>query len=310
MKALVMKSLLIVGLAVGGAQAEVLIESVTLERPEVSLKGSLYRMPEATDLVILHAGSGPTDRNGNQAGMSSNSLKLLAEDLAAGGVSVLTIDKRGVGESSWAGSEEDMRPSLLIEDLRAWVDWARQHDSEWRVHLLGHSEGALFAKQAAAGIPVKSVISLAGAGRPAGVLLREQTEGRRPGEIGVEFERVLSSLEAGNPVSDVLPILQALFRKTVQPYLIEWLAMDPAAIAAGLETPLLVVGGSTDIQVGRADFDALALHADGTAWIEGMNHVLKEAEGPIAQQLASYTDPTLPLHPDLLPVLLAWLADQ
>jgi len=310
MKALVMKALVIVGLAAGGAQAEVLIESVTLERPEVSLKGSLYRVPEATDLVIVHAGSGPTDRNGNQAGMRNNSLQLLAEGLAAGGVSVLTIDKRGVGESKWAGSEEDLRPSLLIEDLRAWVDWAGQRDLEWRLHLLGHSEGALFAKQAAVGTSVQSVISLAGAGRPAGILLREQTEGRRPGEIGVEFERVLSSLEAGDPVSDVLPILQTLFRSSVQPYLIEWLAMDPAAIAAALETPLLVVGGSTDIQVGRADFDALAPHADRAAWIEGMNHVLKEAEGPITQQLASYTDPTLPLHPDLLPVMLAWLNDQ
>lgn len=49
------------------------------------LNGTLYKPEKAskkTDLVILIAGSGPTDRDGNQPGASSNSLKFLAEGLA------------------------------------------------------------------------------------------------------------------------------------------------------------------------------------------------------------------------------------
>ncbi|MDP1125062.1 hypothetical protein Q5O12_26425, partial [Klebsiella pneumoniae] len=91
------------------------------------------------------------------------------------------------------------------------------------------------------------------------------------------------------------PLLQALFRPSIQPYLIEWLAMAPAELAAGLDAPLLVIGGSTDVQVGRVDFDALAAHADRSEWIDGMNHVLKAVEGPLPAQMPSYTDPSLPL---------------
>ncbi|AKS42467.1 alpha/beta hydrolase [Wenzhouxiangella marina] len=282
-------------------------EAVVLDRPDAELYGSLYWPEGAGQAVILHAGSGPTDRHGNQPGMQNDSLRLLARGLVAEGIAVLAIDKRFAGESRTSLSEAEIRPSVYVEDLRAWVDWLHARNAQLRIHLLGHSEGALFAKAAAMRSEVASVISLAGAGRPAGVILREQTEGRRPGEIGVEFERVLSSLESGQRVDEVSPLLQALFRPSIQPYLIEWLAIDPAALAAGLDVPLLVIGGSSDIQVGRADFDALAAHADRAEWIDGMNHVLKAVEGALPAQLPSYTDPSLPLHEALLPLIADWI---
>ena len=45
------------------------------------LKGTLYsplKQSKKTNLVILIAGSGPTDRDGNQKGLTNNSLKLFA----------------------------------------------------------------------------------------------------------------------------------------------------------------------------------------------------------------------------------------
>lgn len=302
MKYLITSLLVMAGMAALAGESE-----VQLEREALMLHGTLLAPDSSGALVILHPGSGPTDRDGNQTGMTNYSLGLLAEALAGEGIAVLRYDKRGVGESRWDQPESAIRPSHYVEDLAAWVEWGRSRGFE-EVHLLGHSEGALFAKSAAQHAPVDSVISIAGAGRTIGIVLREQTEGRRPGEIGAQFEHLLSELEAGREVEDVPAVLHSLFRPSVQPYMIEWLAMDPAELAARLDAPLLVVGGSTDLQVGRGDFDALASHAQKAAWIEGMNHVLKTAGGPIEDQLASYTSPDLPLHEELVPLLVDWLA--
>ncbi len=283
---------------------------VTLAREDVVLHGTLLSAPAASMLAIVHPGSGPTDRNGNQPGMQNNSLKLLAEALAAEGLSVLRYDKRAIGASTWAASEADIRPSHYIDDYAAWAQWGVSEAGYEQVVLIGHSEGALFALAAAAQAPVSAVVTVAGPGRAFGVLLREQTEGRRPGQIGVEFERILSELEAGRTVDEVSPILNPLFRPSVQPYLIELLALDPASLAADLEPLLLVIAGSSDLQVTRADFEALAAHASHSKYIDGMNHVLKAVEGDLAAQMASYADPELPLHPELVPAIAAFVGRE
>lgn len=134
-----------------------------------------------------------------------------------------------------AGAETPIEEVSLARpnDLVAWVEWARARTPDLQVHLLGHSEGALFAKAAALRIEVASVISLVGAGRSIGVVLREQTEGRRPGEIGVEFEQILSSLESGEEVGEVSPLHEALV-----PVIADWLdTVSGSAAAASLSAP-------------------------------------------------------------------------
>ena len=54
-------------------------------------------VPKGTELpplVIIIAGSGPTDRNGNQPMMKNNSLKFLAEGLYDKGIATFRYDKR------------------------------------------------------------------------------------------------------------------------------------------------------------------------------------------------------------------------
>ena len=82
--------------------------------------------------------------------------------------------------------------------------------------------------------------------------------------------------------------------------MISWLPLDPAQEVGRLTVPVLVVQGTTDIQVNNADADRLTNgHPHATLeTIEGMNHVLKEVREP-SQQAASYSDPALPLHPRL-----------
>jgi uncharacterized protein len=302
-----MRTLMILLLASGMAMAEE--QAVELTRDDLTLHGTLLHPENATDLVILHVGSGPTDRQGNQQGMINNSHQMLAEGLAENGLAVLRFDKRGVGESRWNQPETEIRPSHYINDLAAWVEWGKGTSDFERIHLVGHSEGGIFSKAAARQVEVASVTAIAAAGRPMGVVLREQTREQLAGagQLAEQFEHILSELESGRTVDEVPAVFNTLFRPSVQPYLIEWLAMDPAALAAELDAPLLVIGGSTDLQVGRNDFDALAPHAADSHWIEGMNHVLKSAEGTIQEQMPSYVSPDLPLHEALLPVLLDFL---
>ena len=57
--------------------------------------------------------------------------------------------------------------------------------------------------------------------------------------------------------------------------------------------PVLIVQGTTDLQVSVADAQALSAAAPAARLVivPGMNHVLKMAGGDLAQQMPSYSDP-------------------
>jgi uncharacterized protein len=70
---------------------------------EVSLGGlhGTLTWPDGSDsvpTVLILAGSGPVDRDGNLPSACNDSLKLLANGLADQGIASLRIDKRGVGD--------------------------------------------------------------------------------------------------------------------------------------------------------------------------------------------------------------------
>ncbi|KAK0341738.1 hypothetical protein LTR94_025176 [Friedmanniomyces endolithicus] len=102
-----------------------------------------------------------------------------------------------------------------------------------------------------------------------------------------QVDTALSELEAGRTIENI-PGLEALFRPSVQPYLISWLAMDPPSLAAAYDGPVTMS-------------DAEAIHAAQPASqltvLEGVNHVLKAAPADRAANVATYRDPALPLAP-------------
>ena len=95
-------------------------EEITLETKTGDIKGFLLipSVSEKTPLVLIIAGSGPTDRNGNNPMMKNNSLKMLAKELQKNGIASLRYDKRGVGESkSSALQESDLRFENYVQDV-------------------------------------------------------------------------------------------------------------------------------------------------------------------------------------------------
>ncbi|RYE20334.1 MAG: hypothetical protein EOP42_27640, partial [Sphingobacteriaceae bacterium] len=69
-------------------------------------KSSTAKVP----VVLIIAGSGPTDRNGNSSlGISSNSYFLLADALGKAGIATLRYDKRAIGKSISKKNVNDVR---------------------------------------------------------------------------------------------------------------------------------------------------------------------------------------------------------
>ena len=109
----------------------------------------------------------------------------------------------------------------------------------------------------------------------------------------------------------ILTYLASLFRPSVQPYMISWLRYDQAAELARFTGPVLVIQGTTDLQVSEDDARLLAAARQDVRLllIAGMNHVLKEVSGDLAAQLPSYGNPDLPLAPQLVPAIVSFIAD-
>ncbi|MFP5247662.1 MAG: alpha/beta hydrolase [Thermoanaerobaculia bacterium] len=282
-------------------------ETVQLQTMTGVLEGTLLTPSPKTKVpvAVIIAGSGPTDRDGNSGALpgKNDSLKQLAEGLASRGVATVRYDKRGVGKSAQAGaSESALRFGMYVDDAVAWIKKLQADQRFSKVVVIGHSEGSLIGMMAAQRAGAAGFVSIAGISRPAGTILREQLQGKLAPELLRESERILTELEAGRTVDNAPPMLAALFRPTVQPYLISWFQVDPAKEMAKLTMPSLVVQGTTDLQTSVADARGLqrANPKAELVLIEGMNHVLKAVEGDLAKQLPSYGDPSLTVVTELV----------
>lgn len=203
-------------------------------------------------VVLIVAGSGPTDHNGNNPLLPTpiGNLRQIGEALAHRGIAAIRPAKRGIGLSAaGAPPEEEMTIDRLIDDAVAWLEFAND-DGRWSpVLIAGHSEGALIAAAAAHQTEVDGYISLAGPADRAADILRVQLRRQLPDTLMTAADVVIDQLEAGQLVSDPPPELSALFRPSVQPYLISWFKFDPAQVVASLDVPALIVQGSDDSQV-------------------------------------------------------------
>lgn len=279
-------------------------ETVFLDTGTGILAGSL-RLPSGIErgpVALIIAGSGPTDRNGNPPGMENNSLKLLAEGLAERGIASLCYDKRGIGESKGAGlPEEAMTMDLLIADAALWISFLRKDMAFSKIVVAGHSEGAMIGMVAAKQEKADAFISIAGPGRPLDRVIREQLSGQ-PDKIRNHADAILRELVSGKTVADVPDMFLALFRPSVQPYLISLLRLDPAVEMAKLPVPVLILQGRCDLQVKETDARSLqrAKPDARLVMMANMNHVLKEVGTDPAENRAAYTNPALPVMPELI----------
>ena len=275
------------------------------------LVGNYYKNnTDENTIIVIIPGSGPTDRNGNQGGMINNSLKLLAEGLANNDYDVLTYDKRIVYMLNHYKEEKKEIPILDfkhgIDDAKTIVNYLKNQLGYKNIVLIGHSEGSLIGMIAAQD-NTNAFISIAGAGRPIDEILKEQINKQAP-MLNDSSDKILIELKQGKTVKDVNPFLQALYAEHNQPYLIEWIALNPTQEVKKLNIPILLINGTKDIQV--SENEAKLLHEANpkseVAIIENMNHIFKKVIDD-KQQMKTYTDPDLAIQEELITIITNFL---
>lgn len=270
--------------------------------------------PSKSPVVLIIAGSGPTDRDGNSTlGIKTNAYKMLAESFAGNGISTLRFDKRAIAKSSAAAtSESELRFETYINDAVGWIDMLKKDKRFSKIIVLGHSEGSLIGIVAAGQSAVSKLISVAGAGSPIDTILRKQLKNNLPEPLYQESNKILDTLRMGKTVKKFSPVLAGLYRPSVQPYLISWIKYDPAAEIKKLKIPVLIIQGTTDIQVSVDDARLLsAAKPDAKLLIiDNMNHILKETEADRQKNIATYSNPELPLKQELVKELVSFIKNK
>jgi uncharacterized protein len=287
-----------------------------IEVTTAGLSGTLRKPAnvERPPIVLLIAGSGPTDRNGNQGGLQPNELRMIAEALAEHGIASLRYDKRAVGRSTVPASfrEDALTIDSFVDDAAAWLTLLEQRGDLGPRFVAGHSEGGLIAILLAKRAALDGIVLMAAPGRRLGEITREQLRAAAmPQPLLDEALATLAALERGEGVPNVSPQLMPLLRPSVQPFMRSVLAIDPAGELARLRVPLLVVQGGHDLQVAEADAAALIRARPDAAVFRSaeMNHVLKLAPADRAAQQKAYSDPSIPLAPGLADAIIAFVRD-
>ncbi|MRX07517.1 alpha/beta fold hydrolase [Pseudoduganella sp. FT25W] len=303
-------SLLMVSLSAAAAQRPVSLEvgGGTVYGTELTPDGVTGKVP----VVLLHSGSGPTDRDGNSTMLPgpNDSLKMVAEGLARHGIASIRYDKRAIGASAlpvW--KEENLRLDDYVSDAAAWLHKLRADPRFSRVVMAGHSEGAQIAAEACAQGGADACVLIAGAGHTLDEILHDQLKDKLPPPLMAESDRILASLKDGKAVAQVPPPLMSLYHPSVQPYLISSFQHDPRKAIAALNMPVLILQGTNDIQVSQDEAKALSAAAPKARLviIEGMNHVLKIVGSDEALQQKSYVSPDLPVAPQLIDALSSFV---
>ena len=209
-------------------------------------------------VVLIVAAGGLTDRDGNKSAQNQrpDSYKLLATALAKNGIASLRYDKRLVGEQVTVAKEKLLRFNDYVDDAVAIITQIHDDPRFSKVVVLGHSEGSLAGMLAAYDQPVSGFISVEGESQPGDKIVTEQMK-LRPEFLRENFKSILDTMRRGKVNEKVDPSNYDVARVSIQPFQMSWMAQEPAKAIKKLKIPVLIVQGTTDLQVAVADAERL-----------------------------------------------------
>ncbi len=285
--------------------------NITIQIKGGFIDGSLINTNSKDRLAIIIAGSGPTDRNGNNPmGVNTNTYKMLAASLANNQIASIRYDKRGIGKSKLESNDESkMLFEDFINDAVSIYHYAKDSLGYQKIYFIGHSEGSLIAMIATQQTKAAGYISLSGAGNAIDKVILEQVASQ-PQEIYNQVSDILTSLKKGEQVDDVPQYLYSLFRPSIQPYMISWLKYNPTAEIKKITVPVLIINGTCDIQVKPQEAQLLfnANTKNKLVIINKMTHTLKDTSDDCDDAgMKTYTDNTLPLNTQLVTEIVQFI---
>jgi uncharacterized protein len=255
----------------------------TLSLPKVADKTA-----DKVPAVVLIHGSGPNDRDETIG--PNRPFRDLAEGLASRGVAVLRYDKRTKAHPEQFGESGTVREETMDDAIAAVALLATRTEIDAsRIVILGHSLGGTLAPRIAADHEgIAAIVIMAGATRPLPMIMVEQIEylatldgpadeaaKRRIEQIKADAARAMAA-KAGDAGVKIFGV--------PAPYWADLNTYDPAATAAKLSLPMLIMQGGRDYQV-TADYlqgfkAALAGHPNVTfREFPRLNHLFMVGEG-------------------------------
>lgn len=330
------------------ARIQIVTEEVSFVASGRTIPGTLVHPESGTGPgLLLLAGSGPTDRDWNSPMLpgKNGSARLLAEALAARGMTVLRFDKAFSGKNPGLPIA-DLTLDTYRDEATAALDFlrARPEVDPARVFVAGHSEGGIHATRLAlsAGDRIRGVILISAPGRSLARVLEVQLEknvlagaGLTPEQLEAEMVPIRTALRSFVAGQDVDPksvssrpqitgIMTALMAPMVARIGRALAGFEPAEAVAQISLPVLVLQGEKDIQVDpkedaerlvaarRAAGKPVDFHLSPSA-----NHVLKTEPLSLQELRANpqlvqtgYNAPDRVLAPDLVEALLQWIRDH
>lgn len=287
-------------------------DSISLNTATGIIQGSLFTPAGKSSypVLLIIAGSGPTDRYGNNPmGVAANSYKMIAEALANENIGVLLYDKRGIAKSMEAGKNEaDLRFDDYVNDAVQWVQLLKTKKQVKGIFIAGHSEGSLIGMLVAQKVKVQGYISIAGPARGIADIITGQYAQQLPKAAAV-VDSLFKRLQNNQPLDTVPPYLASLFRPSVQPYIKSWMKYIPCEEIKKLTTPVLILQGGTDIQVAPSEAMLLKKCKESVSLIllDSMNHILKTAPADRKKNIATYSNATIPLYPGLATAIVGFI---
>lgn len=241
-------------------------------------------------LAIIIAGSGPTDRNGNQNFLKTNNLRKLAQELAQDGIATFRYDKRIVKQIKMKAVDPNITFDDFVSDAIAVVNYFKAQKEFKQLYIIGHSQGSLTGMLAAQQ-GVDGFISLAGAGQSIDAVIIAQVQKTAP-MFTEDTKRVFEVLKSGKTTTDYPPALASIFDSSVQKFMMSWMKHDPAIVIKSLKIPILLINGTKDLQVNTTEAELLhkASKQSELTFIDTMNHVLFTITGDDQENAKSYND--------------------
>lgn len=258
-------------------------------------------------LAILIAGSGPTDRNGNQNFLRNNSLKKLAETLSRNGVATFRYDKRVVKQIKQGTVDKNISFDDFINDAIAVIDFFKNTASFEKIYVIGHSQGSLVGMIAAQG-RASGFISIAGAGQPIDEVITYQVE--KTANIYLEdTKRIFKILKSGKTTTQFPVALTSIFNLETQPFMMSWMKYNPKEEIKKLDIPVLILNGTKDLQVSVEEATTLknAYPEASFGIIKNMNHLMFIIEGDDLENSKSYNESHRNISKKLIEDILSFI---
>jgi dipeptidyl aminopeptidase/acylaminoacyl peptidase len=284
-------------------------EDVTIYATPFALAGTLTLpkdRPRPIPAVVLVSGSGPQERDGTYLG-TYRPFRQIADALSRQGIAVLRLDDRGVGRST--GSFTRATSADFAQDVRAALAYLRERmDIDGtRLGLVGESEGGLIASMVAATDPeLKALVLMGTPSRTGRDLIAQQVRYR------LEHDNV--PLEERDSIAAAIETQNDRWAR-VLPWLRFILDYDPIPTAVRVSTPVLILHGETDRQVGvnQAEELAVAFRGGGNQDVTvrvfpNLNHLFLEDPDGDPERYALLGSKSVPV--DVLSEISEWLSDH